>query len=147
MQCFLLFFEAQGIVSSMISYLYISVMLTDKLRLTSLLVSFCRIHCVCCRFQELKKMGCFFLLVRSSISYTYAWPVFCWVTSPQWSRFLYLGHGPTFCLCLLSLCSTAIVFTAYLNAYRGTLEKCVLVRSPHRWFYDHTLMTFGFSPL
>lgn len=41
-------------------------MFTDKSRLTSLLVSFCRINSMCRRFQELKEMGCFFLSIRSS---------------------------------------------------------------------------------
>lgn len=64
--------------------LYIhSHMFTDKPQLTSLLVSFCRINYVCCRFQELKKMECFFLSIRSSISHTYAWPVFYHAPSPK----------------------------------------------------------------
>ena len=53
-------------------------MLTDWSQLTSVLISFCRINCVCRRFPELQEMGCFFPSVRSSTSYTYAWPVFCW---------------------------------------------------------------------
>lgn len=64
--------------------LYIhSHMFTDKPQLTSLLMSFCRINYVCCRFRELKKMECFFLSIRSSISHTYAWPVFYHAPSPK----------------------------------------------------------------
>lgn len=121
----LLFLEAPGIVSSMITYIHISDMLADKSRLTSLLMSFCRINSVCRSFQELKKMGCFFLLVRSSISYTYAWPVFCWAVSSKHGLFPFIRDKLTFCLTLLSLYPTAIMFTAYLwRLIRGNLKMC-----------------------
>ena len=111
---FYYFLKHPGIVSSMITYMHISNILTDRPRLTSLLISFYRINCVCRRSQELKKMGCFFLSVRRSISYTCAWPVFCWAVSPKH------GHSPCVWDSLLLSVSPCSVRTPLLSCLQHT---------------------------
>lgn len=130
--------------------LYIhSHMFTDKPQLTSLLVSFCRINYVCCRFQELKKMECFFLSIRSSISHTYAWPVFYHAPSPKqalpcgWDMLFRVDGTCSYCtLCLssLSLHSNAIMFTAYLKSLmEGVWKVYSDNRLAQKWFEGHAL--------
>lgn len=126
--CFDYFLKHPGITSSMVTYVHISNMLTDKSRLTSFLMSFCRINCVCRRFREVEKMECFFLSVRSFISYTYAWPVFCWTVSSK--------HDLFPCICSYFLSHLAQLYPllsclqhTYKSLLKRKLEKCVLIRS------------------
>lgn len=117
----LLFLEASDIVSSMITYIHISNMLTYKSQLTSLLMSFCRINSMCRRFQELKKMGCFFLLVRSSISYKYAWPVFCWAVSSKHDHFPCIWNMLIFSVSPCSVCT--LLLSCLQHTYKSLLDK------------------------
>jgi hypothetical protein len=112
--------------------------------LTSLLVSFCRINSVCRRFRELKKMGCFFLLVRSSISHTYAWAVSCWATSSRHALFPYIWD---ILILSVSLCSVCTPLLPCLQHTRKSLVeegwKVCSIRNCHIWG-AHTEDVLGF---
>lgn len=124
MHYFYYFLKHLGVVSSMITCVHILNMFTDKSQLTSVLISFCRINCVYRRFQELKKTECFFLLVRGSVSYTCAWPVFCQAVSSTHDLFLCIWDVLSLSVSPCSICyPTATMFTAYLE----NLARYVLI--------------------